>query len=173
MKRNNFKKILVIGCPGSGKSTLSRRLKSKLSLPLIHLDKYYHKPNWKEPNQSEWNKTLLNLMEHKSWIMDGNYAESFDIRFSKSDTIIYLDYSSVKCFFRVLKRIISDYGKARSDMAPGCVESIDFKFLYYVLTFNKKNRKTTYIKINKLSNKKNVIILQSDKQVDKFLRQLG
>ena len=57
-------------------------------------------------------------------------------------------------------------------MAPGCVESIDFKFLYYVLTFNKKNRKRTYIKINKLSNKKNVIILQSDKQVDKFLRQL-
>ena len=105
MKRNNFKKILVIGCPGSGKSTLSRRLKSKLSLPLIHLDKYYHKPNWKEPNQSEWNKTLLNLMQHKSWIMDGNYAESFDIRFSKSDTIIYLGYSSVKCFFRVLKSI--------------------------------------------------------------------
>ena len=42
-------------------------------------------------------------------------------------TIIYLDYSSIKCFFRVLKRIISDYRKTRSDMAPGCVESIDFK----------------------------------------------
>ncbi len=140
MKRNNFKKILVIGCPGSGKSTLSRRLKSKLSLPLIHLDKYYHKPNWKEPNQSEWNKTLLNLMEHKSWIMDGNYAESFDIRFSKSDTIIYLDYSSVKCFCRFLKRIISDYAKTRSDMAPGCVKSIDFKFYIMFLHLKKKQK---------------------------------
>ena len=76
MKRNNFKKILVIGCPGSGKSTLSRRLKSKLSLPLIHLDKYYHKPNWKEPYQSEWNITLLNLMGQNSWKKDGKYAES-------------------------------------------------------------------------------------------------
>ena len=80
-------------------------------------------------------------MEHKSWIMDGNYAESFDVRFSKSDTIIYLDYSSLKCFFRVLKRIINDYGKTRPDMAPGCVESIDFKFYIMFLHLIKKKEK--------------------------------
>jgi len=138
VKRNNFKKILVIGCPGSGKSTLSRRLKSKLSLPLIHLDKYYHKPNWKEPNQSEWNKTLLNLMGQNSWIMDGNYAESFDVRFSKSDTIIYLDYSSVKCFFRVLKRIISDYGKKDQIWRQDALKVLTLNFYIMFLHLIKK-----------------------------------
>ena len=100
------KRILVIGCPGSGKTTLSKKLKKKLKLPLIHLDKFYHKPNWVEPEKTEWKKIVERLAKKTTWIMDGNYADSFDIRFSRADTVIYLDYTSIKCFYRVIKRVI-------------------------------------------------------------------
>ena len=102
MERSSLERILVIGCCGAGKSTLSKKLEKILELPLIHLDRYYHKPNWEEPEKEDWEKVLRKLVKQKKWIMDGNYAESFHIRIPRADTIIYLDYSSIKCCFRVI-----------------------------------------------------------------------
>ena len=75
MKIKNSERILVIGCCGSGKSTFSKKLHKILKLPLIHLDKYYHKPNWEEPELVEWKKTVFFLSQKPLWIMDGNYAD--------------------------------------------------------------------------------------------------
>ena len=36
-----MKKIIVIGCPGSGKSTFARALHDKTGIPLYHLDMMY------------------------------------------------------------------------------------------------------------------------------------
>ena len=36
-----MKKIIVIGCPGSGKSTFARVLHNKTGIPLYHLDLMY------------------------------------------------------------------------------------------------------------------------------------
>ena len=172
MKISKLEKILVIGCCGSGKSTFSKKLAKILKLPLIHLDTYYHKPNWEEPKKEEWDKIVKGLANQKEWIMDGNYAESFDIRIPRSDTIIYLDYSSIRCFLRVLKRNIIYYGRKRSDMAEGCKENFDFTFLKFVLTFNSRNRAHIYNRLEKLTKTKNIIVLKSNKQVYSFLSQL-
>ncbi len=171
-KGNKMQKVLVIGCCGAGKSTFSKKLEKILKIPLIHLDKYYHKPNWEEPEKEEWKNILHKLVKQKRWIMDGNYADSFDIRFPLADTIIYLDYPSIKCCIRVIKRNIKDFGKKRSDMADGCKEGFDFNFLKFVLTFNYRNKSKIYTRIEKVKNTKNVIILKNDKEVDDFLVQL-
>ena len=110
-------RILVIGPCGSGKSTFSKKLEKILKLPLIHLDKYYHKPNWEEPEKDEWKKKVFSLAQKPFWIMDGNFSASFHIRIPRADTIVYLDYSSIRCFLRVLKRNAMYYGRTRSDMA--------------------------------------------------------
>ena len=89
---SKMKKILVIGCCGAGKSTFSKKLHKILKLPLIHLDTYYHKPNWEEPEKEDWKKIVSSLAHRKEWIMDGNFSDTFDIRIPRSDTIIYLDY---------------------------------------------------------------------------------
>ena len=124
-----MKKILMLGCCGAGKSTFSKKLHSILKLPLIHLDSHYHKPNWVQPGKEEWEKVLKQILNRESFIMDGTYLESLDERIKKSDTIIYLDYSLIKCFFRVIKRVLIDFGKKRSDMALGCKEEFDLEFL--------------------------------------------
>ncbi|MBC8265377.1 MAG: hypothetical protein H8E84_00240 [Flavobacteriales bacterium] len=162
-------KILVIGCCGAGKSTFSRKLHSIINLKLIHLDQYYHNPNWEEPKKEEWEKTVNGLVQQLSWIMDGNYGGTFDVRFKEADTIIYLNYSTVKCFWRVIKRIIKYYGKVRPDMPKGCKERFDFEFLKYVLTFNYKNRKGIFERLNSVKEYKKVYVFKTDKEADLFL----
>ena len=164
-----MEKVLVIGCCGAGKSTFSKKLEKILKLPLIHLDKYYHKPNWEEPEKDEWEQVLRKLVKQKRWIMDGNYADSFDIRFPLADTIIYLDYPSIKCCLRVIKRNITDFRKKRSDIADGCKERFDLFFLKFVLTFNYKNRENIYNRLENIKTTKEVIILKNDKEADLFL----
>ena len=166
------KRILVIGSSGAGKSTLSKKLNSLLSLPVIHLDVHYHNPNWQEPTKEEWEIILKKLVRKPKWIMDGNYSDSFDIRIPRADTIIYLDYGSISCLYRVLKRNIKYYGKTRSDMAKGCKESFDFSFLKFVLLFNYNNKKAIYKRLKKIKGFKHVIILKSDAEVKAFLTQL-
>ena len=68
-----MQRILVIGGCGAGKSTFSKKLQSILKLELIHLDQYYHKPNWEEPKKGEWDKIVHTLVEKPSWIMGGNH----------------------------------------------------------------------------------------------------
>lgn len=37
----DYKRVVVIGCPGAGKSTFSRKLHAVTNLPLFHLDALY------------------------------------------------------------------------------------------------------------------------------------
>ncbi len=165
-------KILVIGCCGAGKSTFSKKLQAILELELIHLDQYYHKPNWEEPKKVEWEKRVNNLVQKPSWIMDGNYSETMDIRIKNADTIIYLDYPILKCFWRVIKRVFKYNGIQRSDMANGCKEEFDLEFLYFVLMFNIRFRKEILTKLNLVKDRKEVRVFKTDKQADKFLAQI-
>ena len=105
--------------------------------------------------------------------MDGNYASSFDIRFKYADTIIYLGYPTILCFWRVIKRIVKYYGKVRSDMQQGCKERFDLEFLYFVATFNYKNRTGIIEKLNLIKNEKKVYILKTDKAADLCLGQIA
>ena len=168
-----MQKILVIGCCGAGKSTFSKKLHSLLNLELIHLDQYYHKPNWEDPKKVEWKRKVNNLVQKPSWIMDGNYSETMDVRIKSADTILYLDYPILKCFWRVIKRVFKYNGIQRSDMANGCKEEFDLEFLYFVLTFNTRFRKEIIQKLNLVKDKKKICVFKTDKQADKFLAQIS
>ena len=172
-KENKLKKILVIGCCGAGKSTFSKKLHSILNLEIIHLDQYYHKPNWEEPEKAEWEKIVNSLVQKPSWIMDGNFSGTMDVRIKSADTIIYLDYPTLKCFWRVIIRIFKYHGVVRSDMANGCKEQFNLEFLHFVLTFNSKNRKRFIQKLNLIKDEKKVLVFKTDKQADKFLAQIS
>jgi len=164
---------MVIGCCGSGKSTFSRKLAEHTSLPIYHLDQYYWKPNWTETPTSQWEPIVTKLANKPSWIIDGNYGGTMDIRIKEADTIIYLDRSTPVCLWRVIKRISKYRGQVRPDMPPGCEERFDLEFLHYVATYNLIRRKSLLKKINALKAKKEVQIFKSDKEADKYLQKLN
>jgi len=135
-----MQRVVIIGCSGSGKSTLARRLAERTGLPVIHLDLEYFAPDWKEPRQQDWAKTVARLAARDRWIMDGNFSGTFPIRLPRADTIVYLDQPTWRCMWRVVKRTIRYYGKVRPDSAPGCRERFDGHFISYVWRYNATRR---------------------------------
>lgn len=160
-----MKKIIIIGSCGAGKSTVSKRISKKFNLPLINLDQLYWKPGWTRTPREEWRKKVEDLARKDKWVMEGNYQNTFDIRFPACDAVIFLDVNRFVCFWRIWKRRIL---KNRFDKLNKCNEKINFQFMKWVLwDFPRKGRK----KINyflKKSNKK-LIILKTDKDISNFL----
>ena len=167
-----MKRIMIIGRSGAGKSTFARNLYDVINIPVIHLDQHYHLPNWEEPPKEEWEEKVKELVEGEEWIMDGNYGGTFDIRMRKADTIIYLNYSTLSCLHRVIKRTIKYYGQSRPNMAPGCKERFNLEFLHYVAVFNMIKGKSISKKLESLSESKKVITLKNDKEVEDFLSNI-
>ena len=167
-----MKRIMVIGCCGAGKSTFSKKLQQIIDIQLIHLDQCYWQPNWQETDKLEWQEAVQKLANQPEWIIDGNYGGTLDIRLDRADTIIFLDYPSWKCLWRVMKRVLKYWGKVRPDMPEGCKERFDWNFLHYVATFNQKKRPGIFKKISALNQKKNIFIFKTDKQANKFLNSL-
>jgi len=167
-----MKRIMVLGCCGAGKSTLSKKLAAQLQLPIIHLDQHYWKPNWVESEKAEWEKVVQELAAKENWIMDGNYGGTIGIRLQRADTIIYLDYSTATCFWRVLKRIFTHWHQVRPDMTEGCAERLNAEFLHYVLTYNIRKRASMLAKLKAVEKEKKILILQNDGAVSGFLENL-
>ncbi|MEZ5345664.1 MAG: DNA topology modulation protein [Pyrinomonadaceae bacterium] len=132
-----MKKVLVIGSCGAGKSTFARRLHEITGLDLIHLDTFYHKPNWGQPTDEEWFETVKELVSRDNWIIDGNYGGTMEFRMGFCDTIIWLDLPRVLCTWRILKRVVMYRNKTRPDMAEGCRERFDWEFTKYVWNFKR------------------------------------
>jgi len=162
---------MVIGCSGSGKSTFTRRLHQLTQLPAIHLDQAYWKPNWVEPSKKEWRSIVTKLSSQESWIMDGNYSGTWDVRIPRADTIIFLNKSTTTCLYRVLKRIFQNYGKVRSDMTEGCPERLDAIFLHYVLMYDRTRRASILKTLEELKGEKQVFVFSENKDIEKFLQE--
>ncbi len=164
-------RIIVIGCPGSGKSTLSKIMAKKLSLPLVHLDQLFWDSGWKEKSRKEFDALLLSELKKERWIIDGNYGRTLGMRLEKADTVVFLDYPRVVCVYRVLKRVITRYGESRSDMGKNCPERFDLSFLKYVWHFRKTTRPKLILALEKAEGK-NMIVIQNEVERSAFLASL-
>jgi len=166
-----MKRIVIIGCPGSGKSTLARALGEKLDLTVVHLDRLWWKQGWENVSMEEFDDRLENALKLDSWIIDGNYSRTMDVRMEKCDTIIYLDYSRWVCLWGFLQRVLFDR-KNRKDLPEGCPEKLDWEFVKFIWKFNENNRVINYTRIAKYKHAK-AIVLKNREEKDAFLKSLG
>lgn len=163
---------MVLGCCGAGKSTLSTALSSILGFEVIHLDQYYWKENWVETPKEDWSKVVASLVQKDQWIMDGNYSGTLQMRLGEADTVVYLDFPTRICMYRVIKRIITYWHTVRPDMSPGCAERFDLEFLHYVCVFNLVRRKPILSQLSRVEHEKDIYVLKNDKEVRHFLEKI-
>ena len=105
MELGEAKRILILGCGGAGKSTLARRLGAATGLPVVHLDGLYWQPGWVAMERAAWRRTVENEIAKDAWIIDGNFGSSLELRLSRAQAAVYLDYSRAVCLAGVLRRV--------------------------------------------------------------------
>ena len=171
-------KILLIGSPGSGKSTLTRELKKILDIPVLHLDKIWHTTNYDETAKKWFIKEQTKFMDNNtSWVIDGNYNGTLDLRIERANLIIWFHIPRRITMIRVLKRSIKrKFQKvAADDMSAEFKEKLNREyvdFLRFVWDFEKNNVPTMEEKLRQISPDCELIVVKNKGDVlhllDKF-----
>jgi adenylate kinase family enzyme len=166
---------MIIGSPGSGKSTFARRLGVALSLPVIHLDREFWSAGWVETPAEQWRAMQQRMVAHDEWIIDGHYASTLDIRLARAQTVVFLDYNRLICAWGALKRVFTKAGKSRDDMPSGCPETLDKEFLQFmkfIWQFPAKERPSIFKEISEYPDIR-VIVLKSRSQAARFINSIS
>lgn len=168
-----MERILIIGCPGAGKSTFARMLSEKTGLPLVHLDKLYWRGDWEHIARDEFDILLQSELEKPQWIIDGNFNRTIPHRLKYADHVFYLDMPTYLCLWGVTKRVIQHHGSTRDDMGGNCPEHFDRQkpILYKsVLTFRRDHRKNYYTLLANSCVK--TTVFKSRRQMKNYLQTL-
>jgi len=171
-----MQRVIILGCSGSGKSTVARKIGTAANLPVVHLDQHYFYPGWVEKSEAEWDQTVSDLCSEDRWVMDGNYSKTLDARLASADTAIFIDYPPLLCLFRVLKRMFTQYGQVRIDAAVGCPERFDLGFIGYVLNYHRARKPSIVRKLREHSiqhgNRFEFVEIKSDYDILVLLSEL-
>lgn len=161
-----MEKVIIIGCPGAGKSTFSKALQVKTGLPLYHLDNLFWNNDQTHVSRDIFDKRLNNILKQHTWIIDGNYSRTLEVRLKKCDTVFLLDLPVEDCLSGVNNRI----GKSRSDM-PWIEQEFDTEFKQWIIDFPNNELARIYSLLSKYTDKK-IIVFHSHNEIDKFLMEI-
>ncbi len=158
-----MEKVIVIGCPGSGKSTFARILRDKTTLPLYYLDRIWHKTDKTNVSREEFDKQLGDIMTKERWIIDGNYLRTLELRLELCDTVFLLDFPLEVCLLGAESRI----GKKREDM-PWVELEFDSEFKQWICDFSKEQLPKIYDLLKKYNTEKNVVIFRTRNEIEQY-----
>ena len=162
-----MQKIIVIGCPGSGKSTFARALHDITALPLYHLDMlYWNSDGTTVPKPLFWER-LNTVLREDSWIIDGNYNATMERRLQACDTVFFLDLPTEVC----LDGIRARRGKPRPDMPwvePVDVE--DAEFTEFVRNYVSESRPKVLALLEQYADRQ-IIVFHSRSEIDAYLKR--
>ena len=159
-------RILILGCPGSGKSTFARALGERTGLPVVHLDNIWWRADGTHISREEFDRALAELLAGEKWIMDGDYSRTYEVRIRASDTLIFLDYPEDVCMAGIIARV----GQDRPDM-PWTEGTLDPELVAQVQSYRRDNRPAIYALLEKYSEKQ-AIIFTDRTRADRWLSEL-
>lgn len=159
-----MRKVIVIGSPGAGKSTFSHRLQELTGIPLYHLDMIWHKPDRTTVSRDEFDSRLNEIFQKDSWIIDGNYMRTMEVRMKECDTVFFLDYPTDVCLLGASSRV----GKKRDDM-PWVETEFREDLKQWIKDFPKDQLPRIYELLEKYSDK-NIVVFKSREEADNYLQ---
>lgn len=160
-----MEKVIIIGCPGAGKSTFARKLKEKTGLPLFYLDMIWHKADGTNISRDEFDGKIKEIMKKEQWILDGNYIRTLEMRLKECDTVFLLDYPLELCLEGASSRI----GKERPDM-PWVESEFDLEFRQFIVDFPKDSLPKIYELLKKYEKEKELHIFRKREDAEEYLR---
>lgn len=131
-----MERVAIIGCGGSGKTTIGRLIADHIAAPVTHLDAVYYDDNWSTMEPEKFTAFQEDLVAADRWVIDGNYASTLPIRLKRADTVIFLDLPAVTCLWGIVQRRWR-YRGGQHD-ATGVYDRITWSFIKYVLGYRRK-----------------------------------
>ena len=163
-----MKRIIVIGCPGSGKTTFAEKLRDLTGLPLYYLDAIWHRADRTHISREEFDARLGEILSEERWIIDGNYSRTAERRIAAADTVFLFDLPLETCLAGAAARI----GKKRPDM-PWIDEALDPALQREIESFREVNLPTIYALLETYGEGRHVVILKSRAEADECLGQIA
>ncbi len=118
------------------------------------MDQLFWRGNWEEVPEEEYLEKHKLLIVQEKWIIEGYVDEKMSERLKRADSVLYLDYSGMRCVFQLIKRWLTHRSESRPELAPEALEKFSFSFLWLVLTRGERIRIEEAIRISKPQNLK-------------------
>jgi adenylate kinase family enzyme len=153
-----MKRVVVLGPGASGKSTLAVQLAQITGLPVIELDKLFWRAGLIATPLAEWVKVQENIVKDDQWILDGDLGpyDGVEVRLRAADTVIFLDFSVVRCAWRAVRR-----SRERLD------------FWLWLLRYRRQSRPLLLHAIRHHASKATIHVLRTPHAVRRFLADLA
>lgn len=159
----NYKRIIVIGCPGAGKSTFSRKLNEATGIDLFHLDTIYWNEDCTHISRARLIKRQKVIFKKESFIIDGNFKSTLELRIAQADVVFFFDLPVEVCIQGAKNR------KGNRPEMP-CQLPDNEELLDFIKSFD-TDVKPMILKLFKKYNS-NVITFNSHKQADDFIDEI-
>ncbi len=156
-----MRRVVVLGCAGTGKTTFARALAAKLGAPVIVLDDIWQ-PDWGPDDAPAFRALLAEAHAGDAWVSDGNFAVvSFDMRLPRADLAVWLERPRWLCLLRAGRRVFRPGEPHRpADLA---------KVFAFIWNFDRINRPRIEAALHEHGPEVMLMRLTSDRETAAFL----
>ena len=169
-----MRRIIVVGCQGSGKTSLALRLGRNLDLPVVHLDPLYWRPGWKESDKASFRVRVADAIAGEGWVVDGSFSgRVFDLTLARADTLIVIERPRWLCLWRIAWRSAIDRDGTRPDLPEGCPEQFSWNLMQQAWRYNADRRPRIEAERLKYGAEVPVVRLSSDREIEDFLAAIS